>query len=338
MTVTISVECNPAFGMAVANTDNTVTFTPAIDYIGFASFIYKVTDADGDYDTALVSITVKDGENVVPVALEDVAYTHTDIPVEIDVLANDSGLDDSPIIVYASQTDVVNGSAEVLENNQVRFTPAAGFVGEATFKYRVFDFDGDFDEALVTVYVNSKLIAVNDKAEVMRNESVIVDVLANDKGIESIIPELTIMYAPLHGMAAINTDNTVTYTPDLNYFGEDAFEYKVCSQYGYCSEAKVNIDVKIEKFRIPEGFSPDGDGINDKFEIIGIEVYNKVTISVYNRWGNVVYQNNNYKNNWDGKANASMSIGSTLPNGTYYYIIEIVDTKEKFTGNVFLKR
>ncbi|MDD4384975.1 MAG: tandem-95 repeat protein [Bacteroidales bacterium] len=338
ITVTISVECNPAFGMAVANTDNTVTFTPAIDYIGFASFIYKVTDADGDYDTALVSITVKDGENVVPVALEDVAYTHTDIPVEIDVLANDSGLDDSPIIVYASQTDVVNGSAEVLENNQVRFTPAAGFVGEATFKYRVFDFDGDFDEALVTVYVNSKLIAVNDKAEVMRNESVIVDVLANDKGIESIIPELTIMYAPLHGMAAINTDNTVTYTPDLNYFGEDAFEYKVCSQYGYCSEAKVNIDVKIEKFRIPEGFSPDGDGINDKFEIIGIEVYNKVTISVYNRWGNVVYQNNNYKNNWDGKANASMSIGSTLPNGTYYYIIEIVDTKEKFTGNVFLKR
>ena len=83
---------------------------------------------------------------------------------------------------------------------------------------------------------------------------------------------------------------------------------------------------------------PDGDGINDTFEIIGLEAYRQVKIRIYNRWGHIVYQNNNYKNNWDGKASAAMSVGRTLPTGTYYYIIEIVDTNEKFTGNIFLKR
>lgn len=338
ITVTISVQCNPAFGMAVVNSDNTITFTPANDYFGFASFIYTVTDTDGDYDNALVSVTVKDGQNFTPGAVDDVAYTHMEVPVEIDVLANDTGLADYPITVYVNQIDVSNGNADVLDNNLVRFTPANGFVGESTFKYRVVDKEGDFDEALVTIHVYSEVIAVDDNMEVMRNESVIVDVLANDQGIESIIPEVSIFYTPSHGMAIVNPDNTVTYTPNLDYFGDDAFEYKVCSQYGYCSEAKVNFDVKIEKFRIPEGFSPDGDGINDNFEIIGIEVYRQVKIKVFNRWGNIVYKNDNYKNNWDGKANASMSVGKTLPNGTYYYLIEIVDTKEKLSGNVFLKR
>jgi len=338
ITVSISVPSNPAFGEALVNGDNTITFTPATDYIGLATFVYSVTDADGDSDNALVSITVKDGENIVPIAQNDVAFTHMETSIDIDVLANDTGLDDSPITIYVNSAEVNNGEVEVTESNQVRFTPAIGFVGETVFAYRVVDVDGDFDEATVTVNVYHEVIAINDEAEVMRNEEVTINVLANDQGIESIIPELTITYMPTHGMVTVNADNSITYTPDFDYFGDDSFEYRVCSQYGSCSDAEVSIDVKIEKFKIPEGFSPDGDGINDKFEIIGIEAYNQVTIKIYNRWGNLVYLNTNYKNNWDGKASASMSVGKTLPTGTYYYIIEIVDTKEKFSGNVFLKR
>ena len=338
ITVTISVQSSAIYGTATVNADNSVTFTPATDYLGVATFIYRVADVDDDYDEATVTISVKEGENAVPVAVSDIAYTHMDMPVEVDVLANDSKLDDSPIKVFIQTAAIDHGEVEVLENNQVRITPEQGFVGELKFIYRVVDVDGDFDEAEVTVVVYSAIIALDDEAEVMRNESVVIDVLANDEGLQHITPELTVSQAALHGMVTVNTDNTLTYTPDLGYFGDDSFTYRVWSQYGACDEANVNINVKIESFRIPEGFSPDGDGINDTFEIIGLEAYRQVKIRIYNRWGHIVYQNNNYKNNWDGKASAAMSVGRTLPTGTYYYIIEIVDTNEKFTGNIFLKR
>ncbi|MDX9695712.1 MAG: gliding motility-associated C-terminal domain-containing protein, partial [Bacteroidales bacterium] len=89
---------------------------------------------------------------------------------------------------------------------------------------------------------------------------------------------------------------------------------------------------------IPEAFSPDNDGYNDKFEILGLEKYSKLSIKIYNRWGNLVYSENSYQNNWDGKANASMAVGNELPTGTYFYIITIKDINKEMSGSIFLKR
>jgi gliding motility-associated-like protein len=336
--VIVTEQSIPEQGNAVVNDDGTVEFTPATDYVGQATFTYRVIDIDGDYDDALVTITVKEGENFIPEAIDDVAFTHLQTPVEIDVLANDKHLDDTPVELYADAGQVENGTVEVLSNNSIRFIPADAFVGEASFTYRVTDAEGDFSEANVTIWVYAQVLAVDDEAELMRNDMVTIDVLANDKGLEEITPEISFSLLPVHGMVSVDSDNKLTYTPDYNYFGNDSLTYQVCSQYGSCSEAKVLINVKIEKFRIPEGFSPDGDGINDQFEILGLEVYQQVKIKIFNRWGHVVYQNADYKNNWDGKANAVMSIGKTLPNGTYFYVIEVVDTDERFSGNIFLKR
>jgi gliding motility-associated-like protein len=337
--VTISQIPDPLKGTAIANADNSVTFTPANSFVGEATFMYTVTDAEGDHDSALVTVTVKATENNEPIATDDLVTTHREVPVNIYVLSNDTGLEDTPLtLTIVNEVNPSIGTVQIVGNTYIRFTPAQGYLGVTTFSYRVEDVDGDYDIATVTVTVISTLIAVNDNVEVKRNESIIIDILANDMGISDITPEVTLIYHPTQGTAVINPDNTVTYTPDLDYFGADELTYRVCSQYGQCSEAVVSIDVKIDKFRIPEGFSPDGDGINDRFEIIGIEIFNQVKIRIYNRWGNLVYQSERYQNDWDGKSNASMAIGSTLPTGTYYYTIEIVDTKEKFSGNVFLKR
>ena len=89
---------------------------------------------------------------------------------------------------------------------------------------------------------------------------------------------------------------------------------------------------------IPEAFSPDNDGYNDKFEILGLEKYDRVSIKIYNRWGNVIYTENNYKNNWDGKANSTMAVGQELPTGTYFYILTIKDKDKEISGYIFLKR
>jgi large repetitive protein len=73
---------------------------------------------------------------------------------------------------------------------------------------------------------------------------------------------------------------------------------------------------------IPEGFSPNGDGVNDFFTINNT-TGKKIELLIYNRWGNLVYESNDYKNTFDGKANSGIIIGSELPDGTYFYIVKI---------------
>jgi gliding motility-associated-like protein len=74
---------------------------------------------------------------------------------------------------------------------------------------------------------------------------------------------------------------------------------------------------------IPEGFSPDEDGVNDKFVIYGLNG-KSVTLKVFNRWGNLVYESDNYQNNWDGVCTTGWILtGERLPEGTYYYLVQI---------------
>ncbi|WP_460980806.1 SdrD B-like domain-containing protein [Spirosoma fluminis] len=90
---------------------------------------------------------------------------------------------------------------------------------------------------------------------------------------------------------------------------------------------------------IPEGFSPNGDGINDLFVIRGTTGLS-VTVEIYNRWGNLVYQNSDYRNDWDGKSNTGVNISSDaagVPDGTYYYVIKTSDGR-KFVRYMTINR
>ncbi|MBP6410369.1 MAG: DUF11 domain-containing protein [Pseudarcicella sp.] len=76
---------------------------------------------------------------------------------------------------------------------------------------------------------------------------------------------------------------------------------------------------------IPEGFSPNGDGVNDKFVIKNIDFSkNGIQLMIYNRWGALVYAEEDYRNQWQGEANQGIGINFAggLPDGTYYYSIQ----------------
>ncbi len=82
---------------------------------------------------------------------------------------------------------------------------------------------------------------------------------------------------------------------------------------------------------IPEGFSPNGDGINDVFVIRNVPVGKRVTLEIYNRWMTQVYKDSDYKNDWTGIANNGLRVGNTaqgLPDGTYFYVVKIEDGKQ----------
>lgn len=82
-----------------------------------------------------------------------------------------------------------------------------------------------------------------------------------------------------------------------------------------------------EAFFIPEGFSPDGDGVNDKFEIKNPEAIN-MGLTIFDRTGRVVFKTEDYKNEWDGKPNQDgLDNSRTVSPGTYYYAVKRADGK-----------
>lgn len=89
----------------------------------------------------------------------------------------------------------------------------------------------------------------------------------------------------------------------------------------------------IGQIKIPNVFTPNGDGKNDVFRIDGIELYPQNTLSIFNRWGNEVYRNTDgYKNNWSGEG---------LNEGTYYYVLKLMSgngSTQSYTGWVTLLR
>jgi large repetitive protein len=99
-------------------------------------------------------------------------------------------------------------------------------------------------------------------------------------------------------------------------------------------------DPKSCGINIPNAFTPDGDGINEVWVIEGIEKYPNNQLTVYNRWGNLVYTADGYLNTWGGKSDSNLNIGGEeLPTGTYYYVIDTQDeTAGVLKGYVYIQR
>ena len=111
-----------------------------------------------------------------------------------------------------------------------------------------------------------------------------------------------------------------------------------------CSSSPDSISVLVDQSScddgvvIPDGFSPNGDGVNDKFVIDGLENYPNNSVKIFNRWGNRLFEAASYANNWDGTTQFGVTMGGdTLPEGTYFYIITLDSTTVK-TGYIYLTR
>jgi gliding motility-associated-like protein len=92
-------------------------------------------------------------------------------------------------------------------------------------------------------------------------------------------------------------------------------------------------DINVTTIDVPNGFTPDGDNYNDKFVIPGLTNYATIELSVYDRYGQLVYESTNYANDWDG---TSMK-GMDLPDDTYFYVLTL-DGTENRQGYVYINR
>jgi len=143
------------------------------------------------------------------------------------------------------------------------------------------------------------------------------------------------------------TGNDLTYlwTPNLYFQGSSAIKNPVIkgvndqnylltvTARGGCTASDMVFVKVLRKPIIPNIFSPNGDGIHDKWEIEFLDTYPGCVVQIYNRYGQVVKRFEGYTDPWDGKIN-----GKDAPVGTYYYIIEPKNGRQPITGFVDIIR
>lgn len=93
-------------------------------------------------------------------------------------------------------------------------------------------------------------------------------------------------------------------------------------------------------FFIPDGFSPNGDMVNDNFNIPNIDlIFPNFTLEIYNRYGNLMFSGNKSKPSWDGKNSDHSTIDGIAPNGVYFYVINFnKDNTKPKQGRLYLNR
>ncbi|MHA8071868.1 invasin domain 3-containing protein [Aquirufa ecclesiirivi] len=90
---------------------------------------------------------------------------------------------------------------------------------------------------------------------------------------------------------------------------------------------------------VPQGISPNNDGFNDKLIIPGVLSFRN-RLSIYNRWGDLVFETDNYKNDWGGESspNNVITIDKKLPDGVYFYVVDFFGSKPNISSYVFINR
>ena len=115
------------------------------------------------------------------------------------------------------------------------------------------------------------------------------------------------------------------------------------AETGCESSVRLKVTVTIDDdcpLTIPEGFSPNGDGLNDTFDIRNIrDKYPNYTIEIRNRFGDVVYKGNTNTPDWDGYSTEGSFGSDILPVGAYFYYLDYNDgSTEPVRGTVYLSR
>ncbi|MGV9011832.1 MAG: HYR domain-containing protein [Flavobacteriales bacterium] len=181
------------------------------------------------------------------------------------------------------------------------------------------------DEVEVSFHSPEELTAVNAGADQLQDISTRADLQGSATGATA-----TWWTVILGGAAVVSPTELNTLLNDLS-IGENVIV--LGARVGSCPAQTDTVVITVRGLLIPTGFSPDGDGVNDRYVVRGLEEMGNATLDVFDRWGNRVYHAGSYSNNWDGHGDR----GELLPNGTYFGVLKI-GGEDTWNGAITLKR
>ncbi len=245
--LTVENYTQPLWGSVTQNTPAGLIYFPLPGWSGTDEFRYTVGDGHGGTDAAKVVVVVG---NRPPIAGDDMVSTHEDAPVIFNVLANDTDPEEDPLTVL-SYSVPAHGTVEHLEDGCLRYIPEANWHGSDAFSYAASDGMGGSSTGLVQVTVE----AVNDLpvigTDILWTEEGTPLIFSaqtltgNDSDADGDALQLAGLSQPLHGAITSNGDGSFTYTPQVEWCGEDGFTYAVSDGCGGTAQAAVRVLVGL---------------------------------------------------------------------------------------------
>ncbi|WP_192943694.1 tandem-95 repeat protein [Vibrio diabolicus] len=223
--------------------DGKLVFTPAENFNGDAEITYTVTDGTLT-DQATVNVTVNAVNDTPEVEsnIADQTLAEDFTPYSIDLNTAFSDVDN----VDGELSFSVSGNNNVLvsiENGIATISPTADWNGSEALTFTATDPSGESVSQTVNFTVAPVADIVADNATVVEDTPTIIKVLGNDtfEGDDKVV-SLDTNNGPANGTVSVNSDGSVTYTPNDNYHGTDSFTYIVTSG-GVSESTTVNVDV-----------------------------------------------------------------------------------------------
>jgi VCBS repeat-containing protein len=239
----------PAHGQLSLNPNGTFTYTPDPEYSGPDSFRYTASDGTLASNVATVNLNVT-AVNDPPVTRNDAATTNEDAAVAIDVLANDSDPEGSPLKPVIV-TQPAHGTVAV-SGSQLVYTPAANFFGTDTFTYRAAEnvingLAGNVATVTVTVAPAPDAPVAQPNAyttdQGVTLTVVAPGVLGNDSDPDGDPLTAAVVSGPANGALTLNPDGSFTYAPNPAFYGTDSFTYAAADGTGLTATAAVTLTV-----------------------------------------------------------------------------------------------
>jgi cysteine-rich repeat protein len=243
-TVAVTGVTQPAHGTAAITGLHQVGYTPAANYNGADGFSYTIDDGHGGQATAEIAVTV-DPVNDPPIAVADAVTLDEDTSATLDVAANDSDIDGDALTVTAV-TQPAHGTAAVIDDHHVRYTPAPDYSGADGFGYTIDDGHGGQATAQIAVTVdpvNDPPVAAAGALGTFDDTPATATLAASDADGDALT--FAIATLPAHGTLGMLAGYRVTYTPAAGYVGADAFTFTVSD--GHVSSAPATIQITVTR-------------------------------------------------------------------------------------------
>jgi gliding motility-associated-like protein len=290
---------------------------PAIFPIGTTTVTWTVTDGSGNTTTATQLVTVVD-------QTAPTVFAPANVTVSSNNFCEATGVD----LGTPNATDNCTNNLTITNN-----APATYPLGTTTVTWTVTDAAGNITTVDQTVTVIDETAPV----VLLASTSVILDANGN----------ATIAFEDLDngsfdncGIASVVISQSEF---DCSNVGNNLLSVTITDNSGNQTTAQVLITViasdacggsNVTGPSVPDAFTPNGNNFNDTWVIPGLEGYNTKEMTVYSRYGTLVYYSTQYNNDWDGTL---LNTGTPVPDGTYYYILNL-DGGKQLNGYVYINR
>ena len=339
----LRILAGPLFGTAtIVPGTGEIAYEGDIGFLGSDTLSYRICDDEGLCDTAQVVFRVS-GNLETPLALDDSASTAWREPIVLAILSNDLAgtypLDPAAVLIWGIGVDT-GSIAWTSSTQQLVFTPAADFCGTAHFAYTVCDDLGNCDTADVAVSVLCPAtVCRTDDATLSGGDSTATNPLSNDSpgSGQWDLSSMQILTEPDAGTWFWRNNELVFEAP--MHTSVQTLRYRACDEAGQCDEAEIIFRVTVNPvvdppttLNVPDVITPNGDGFNDRWIIPDLVAFQEHEVRIINRWDSEVYHSRSYNHDWDG---------ARLPDGTYFYLIRVVDKNGKtafYSGDLTLLR